>query len=79
VLFVVVSGDGFIAEQNLFQTTLKQKGSKVFDCAQIISLLNTEQNCGWVELDLVSNPDLTQLNYLTSSSVVSVVGALMNS
>jgi hypothetical protein len=47
--------------------------AKVFGCAQIIPLLNTEQNCGWVDLNLESNPDLT---CFTSSSVVE---ALMNS
>jgi hypothetical protein len=53
-----------------------QKMPKVFGCAQIISLLNTEQNCGWVDLNLASNPDLT---CLSSSSVISVVEALMYS
>jgi hypothetical protein len=48
--------------------------SKVFGCAQIISLLNIEQNCGCVDLNLAFNPDL---NCLTSSSVISVVEALM--
>jgi hypothetical protein len=53
-----------------------QKKPKVFGCAQIISLLNTEQNCGWVDLNVASNPDLT---CFTSSSVISVVEALMYS
>jgi hypothetical protein len=48
----------------------------VFGCTQIISLLNTEQNCGWVDLNLASNPDLT---CFTSSSVISVLEALMYS
>jgi hypothetical protein len=53
-----------------------QKRPKVFGCAQIISVLNTEHNCGWVDLNLASNPDLIRL---TSSSVISVVEALMYS
>jgi hypothetical protein len=47
---------------------------KVFGSAQIISLLNSEQNCGWVDLNHAYNPDLT---CFTSSSVISVVEALM--
>jgi hypothetical protein len=35
-----------------------QKRPKVFGCVQIIYLLNIEQNCGWVDLNLVSSPDL---------------------
>jgi hypothetical protein len=53
-----------------------QKRPKVFGCARIISLLNTEQNCGWVDFNVVSNPDLT---CFTSRSVISVVEALMDS
>jgi hypothetical protein len=44
-----------------------QKRPKVFGCAQVISLLNTEQTFGWVDLNLASNPDLT---CFTSSSVI---------
>jgi hypothetical protein len=35
-----------------------QKRPKVFGCAQIIYLLNIEQNCAWVDLNLASIQDL---------------------
>jgi hypothetical protein len=53
-----------------------QKRPNVCGCTQIISLLNTEQNCGWVDLNLASSPDLT---CYTSSYVISVVETLMYS
>jgi hypothetical protein len=49
------------------------KGPKVFGCAQIISLLNIEQCCGWVDVDL----SLASSPCLTLSSAISVVEALM--
>jgi hypothetical protein len=60
----------------LSQTKQAQKRPKVFGCVQIISLLKTEQNCGWVELNVTSNSYLT---CFISSSVISVVEALMYS
>jgi hypothetical protein len=62
------------AIQALANSKQAQKRPKVFGCAQIISLLNIEQNCGLVDLNLASNSDLT---CFTSSSVISVVEALM--
>jgi hypothetical protein len=52
-----------------------KKRPNVFGCAQIISLLNTEQNCGWVDLNLASNPDLTCCSVI---SVVELMYSLMS-